>query len=692
MPVPQITITSAGFAAIVNAEHSGTAPVKLTQVGLTAQHFDVATVGASVPGEAKRLTTFGGQAVAADTLHLNVRDDTADAYTLRGFGLYLQDGTLFAVYSQPAPIMEKASAAVMLLATDIRFAKVNATSIEVGNIDFVNPPATTSRVGVVRLATDVEAEAGSDPTLALTPFGLARYINKRFGDGAPSAFVKGLLGLATAALFRTELGLRGAALRDEGHSNGLDADLLDGNHGDYYRDWRNLTGVPSQFTPAPHTHAWSAISGQPDTALRWPTWGEVTSKPATYPPSAHSHAWTDIGGAPDTATRWPTWNEVTNKPATYAPSAHIHSEYLPKSAGDTQTLTGTLCTYAGVGATISFRNGGNVFGRYYFAHDDASWSFCTCEDNGAFRSVALSVNRATGALSVASNINAGSISSASTVSAGTSMVAGGVVQAGSEIVSLANGITSRGVGAGFSMVERSDYGVTWSMYASGGSINLWNSVYGNALSVSRNGHVAAAGELSAASLKTTGDLTVAGTAHLAQACVRATAGTAANAGYVAFHTSDGTRRGYIGWNDGGNKLQYSSENGFTGHAFVGTVAASGGFDFGSSRKLKDIDGPMPYGLAEVRKIATLIGRYKPEFNPDGRLRLFFDAEQFMDVMPEVVDKEGVAFNGELVPSIKMDQALPPVYNAVAELADLVDRLRDDSAAVRAELDALKAGR
>ena len=702
MPVPQITITSAGFAAIVNAEHSGTAPVKLTHVGLTAQHFDVATVGATVPGEAKRLTTFGGQAVAADTLHLNVRDDTADAYTLRGFGLYLQDGTLFAVYSQPAPIMEKASAAVMLLATDIRFAKVNATSIEVGNIDFINPPATTSRVGVVRLATDLEAEAGSDPTLALTPFGLARFINKRFGDGAPSAFVKGLLGLATAALFRTELGLRGAALRDEGHSNGLDADLLDGNHGDYYRDWRNLTGVPSQFTPAPHTQAWSAISGQPDTALRWPTWGEVTSKPATYPPSAHSHAWTDIGGAPDTATRWPNWSEVTNKPATYAPSAHAHAEYFNKQTGD--TITGIMSFSVPASANIDSARFISV-GEFGSTGENRRLDICLAAGTGVsgreivFRGILNSKFRFetplaefNGSLTAGGNISAAYIASTGGVAAATSVTAGGVMQAGSEIVSLSNGITSRGVGAGFSMVERSDYGVTWSVYASAGSLNLWNSVYGNALSVTRNGNVAAAGELSATSLKTPGDLTAGGTAHFAQACVRATAGTATNAGYVALHTIDGVRRGYIGWNDGANKIQYSSENGFSGHSFVGTVAASGGFDFGSSRKLKDIDGPMPYGLAEVRQIATLIGRYKPEFNSDGRVRLFFDAEQFLSLMPEAVDAEGVAFNGELVPSIKIEQALPPVYKAVAELADLVDWLRDESSAVRAELAALKAGR
>lgn len=261
MSTPQITITPAGFAAIVNAENTGTAPVKITQVGLTAQHFDVATVGAAVPNEAKRLTTFGGKAIADDTLHLNVRDDGQDTYTLRGFGLYLDGGTLFAVYSQAAPIMEKAAAATLLLAADIRFTNIAATSIEVGDVDFINPPASTTQPGVVRLATEQEADAGSDHSTALTPRGLAGYINRRFGAGAPSAFVKGLLSAATAAIFRVELGLKSAATRDEGHGNGLNADLLDGEHGDYYLDWKNFKGVPSSFPPNPHSHAIENITG-----------------------------------------------------------------------------------------------------------------------------------------------------------------------------------------------------------------------------------------------------------------------------------------------------------------------------------------------------------------------------------------------------------------------------------------------
>ncbi|UQY87968.1 hypothetical protein LQE85_01645 [Stenotrophomonas rhizophila] len=604
MPVPQITITPAGFAAIINAEHTGTAPVKLTHVGLTPQHFDVATVAATLPGESKRLTTFGGQAVSGDTLHLNVRDDTADAYTLRGFGLYLQDGTLFAVYSQPAPIMEKAAAATMLLATDIRFAKVNATSIEVGDIDFVNPTATTTRAGVVRLSTDQEADAGSDAATAMTPRGLSRYINRRLGDGAPSEFVKGLLGLATAALFRTELGLKGAALRDEGHGNALNADLLDGSHGDYYLDWRNFTSVPSLFPPSPHSHAWDGITG---------------------------------------------------KPATYPPAAHAHPEYLEKSGGKlTGPLEGTSAAFSSSLRCAGFSSFSGIFGTQTgvvargYANGITRW---------------LDVLEADGSLALYAYDTTGG--QPSPIFNLKTAVAGGSNRADFNAP-----VTSTGTGASFSFTERDNSGLKWDWYATAGAARLWRSGAGDVLSCSASGNFLTAGAVDAGGQK-------AGIGR-----VRLTPAEASRTGFIEFYHGSGVRTAYIGYGTAG-VMNFQLEQGYTSWAFTGIVSAAGGFDWGSSRKLKDIDGPLPYGLAEVRRITTLIGRYKPEYNADGRKRMFFDAEQFLEVMPEAVNAQGIDFGGEKVPSIKLEQVMPPAYRAIAELADLVDELRDQVAALKA---------
>src|SRR4051794_34424510 len=103
----QITVTTAGHNALVNAQNTGTLPVLVSQIGVTATAFAPGVAMTALPGELKRLTTFAGQAVADDTVHVSIRDDSADAYSLRGFGLYLADGTLFAVYGQSGVILEK---------------------------------------------------------------------------------------------------------------------------------------------------------------------------------------------------------------------------------------------------------------------------------------------------------------------------------------------------------------------------------------------------------------------------------------------------------------------------------------------------------------------------------------------------------------------------------------------------------
>lgn len=110
--------------------------------------------------------------------------------------------------------------------------------------------------------------------------------------------------------------------------------------------------------------------------------------------------------------------------------------------------------------------------------------------------------------------------------------------------------------------------------------------------------------------------------------------------------------------------------------FLRSVSAGGGFDVGSSRKLKDIDGPMPYGLAAVERMELAAGHYKPEYNDDGRRRLFFVAEQLAELVPEAVDLEGVEFKGERVPSIKLEQLLPVMAKAIQELAAEVRALKE----------------
>lgn len=226
----RMKITTAGRAKLVNATNTGTNTVLISHIGLTATGFTPTAAMTQLPGEFKRMTTFGGKSVAADTIHVTLQDSGAEKYTLRGFGLYLSDGTLFAVYGQADAIMEKATISTLLLSADVTLADIDTAQIKFGSTEFLNPPATETVPGVVELADGTETTNGADAVRAVTPRGLKTALNNRFGGDAPTQFVKTLLSLATAAAIRTALEVKGAALKDMGHGKGLDADTLDGMH------------------------------------------------------------------------------------------------------------------------------------------------------------------------------------------------------------------------------------------------------------------------------------------------------------------------------------------------------------------------------------------------------------------------------------------------------------------------------
>ncbi len=205
-----LVITNAGRAALRNADASGTRAVRIAAVGFSAAALAATAATAALPGEIKRVTTVSGDAVAADIIHLVVQDETPAVYTVRSFALYLDDGTLFAAYGQADPIIEKSAQAVLLLALDVTLADIAAAQITFGNANFLLPPATTDRAGLVELATDAEALALTDAVRALTPRNMAA--------------------IFTAANILSRL------IQVDGAGSGLDADLLDGQHGSWYAD------------------------------------------------------------------------------------------------------------------------------------------------------------------------------------------------------------------------------------------------------------------------------------------------------------------------------------------------------------------------------------------------------------------------------------------------------------------------
>lgn len=167
-----LTITAAGLAAAVNAANTGLGPIVISQIALGSSTYTPAASQTTLAAEIKRITTFGADVVADNILHVTITDTSADTYTLGEIGLYTDTGVLFAVYSQATPILEKGAEQLVLLSADILLTSVPPGSVTIGNAEFMLPPATTTRQGIVELATATEVAAGTDAERAITPAAL----------------------------------------------------------------------------------------------------------------------------------------------------------------------------------------------------------------------------------------------------------------------------------------------------------------------------------------------------------------------------------------------------------------------------------------------------------------------------------------------------------------------------------------
>lgn len=176
MTALKLMMTTAGLGKFTAAQASADIDLTIATVGLSAGSFVAAPSLTALPGEFRRLTTVAGSVEAQNIVHLTVSDDAAVTYQVRGFGLFLADGTLFAAYSQSDPIAEKAVGSMLALAIDIAFPVAGVEQITFGSTEFLNPPATQGRKGVVRLATPAQVDGGTDAFDAITSADLRRVV------------------------------------------------------------------------------------------------------------------------------------------------------------------------------------------------------------------------------------------------------------------------------------------------------------------------------------------------------------------------------------------------------------------------------------------------------------------------------------------------------------------------------------
>ena len=208
------TLTKAGRAALLNDEQTGTAAHTVVSAGITATAFTASEDMTALPDEIKRIDAVSGSVLEADLITLVIRDITSDTYTMRGFGLYLDNGTLLGVYGQADPIMEKSTVSTLLLQADLRImdASLTAENITFGNQEFINPPATETVEGIARIATQKETEEGADDNTIITPKKLKTSMAKNIVIATSENIKNGVEGKLVDAAGLEEAGITAEAI------------------------------------------------------------------------------------------------------------------------------------------------------------------------------------------------------------------------------------------------------------------------------------------------------------------------------------------------------------------------------------------------------------------------------------------------------------------------------------------------
>lgn len=152
-------ITDKGLEAALAASTLGK-PAKITHVGLTERPGEAAPGMEALPGEALRLKAEDGTPVNPHQVSISVllREDNP-GLSIHGIGFYLEDGTLFAVYQSPDPLLNHTAGTQMLVSMDVVMGNIPGGSITVeatgANLDLGGFVKITRKVNGKELREDI---------------------------------------------------------------------------------------------------------------------------------------------------------------------------------------------------------------------------------------------------------------------------------------------------------------------------------------------------------------------------------------------------------------------------------------------------------------------------------------------------------------------------------------------------------
>lgn len=183
-----LVITNAGKQALVNATQTGTAQLELAEIAVGSGQYTPSAGQTALQNQIKRLPIIQASAVDDHVIHVAYEDDSSDSYNVYEMGVFTSDGVLFAVYSSNDLIIAKAANSSCLLTVDMVIDDLDVEDISFGDIEFATGAATTESAGIVELATQAEADAGTDAYKVITPLTLVTYFSNAFDNSFASDF------------------------------------------------------------------------------------------------------------------------------------------------------------------------------------------------------------------------------------------------------------------------------------------------------------------------------------------------------------------------------------------------------------------------------------------------------------------------------------------------------------------------
>ncbi len=137
MPDLRPTFTNAGLAAALSADEQGVA-ARITHLALGDAAYTVpvdgtgATAMVALQNERERVEITGSVKLSDTLLDVQAIADSAAAYWVREIGLYLSDGTLFAIWSSAVqPLGYKTADAPMIVSFELSLTALPANAVTV---------------------------------------------------------------------------------------------------------------------------------------------------------------------------------------------------------------------------------------------------------------------------------------------------------------------------------------------------------------------------------------------------------------------------------------------------------------------------------------------------------------------------------------------------------------------------------